>query len=64
MFTEHVMITIQYRYCGASISSCLHMSYVVLQLLPTAGAQSAGVSTPHSKYQIVVQHTTQSIKFA
>ncbi len=29
------------------------MSLVVLQLLPTWGAQRAGESTPHSKYKIV-----------
>jgi hypothetical protein len=41
------------------------MSPVVLQLLPTAGAQSAGVSTPHSKYKIVynIQYSKKFGKF-
>ncbi len=29
------------------------MSFVVLQLLPTLGAQRAGESTPHSEYKMI-----------
>ncbi len=35
------------------------MSLVVLQLLPTWGAQRAGESTPHSKYKIVYKYNIE-----
>jgi hypothetical protein len=65
---KEIRIYIRNVYDNPTISMLLSIKFqlsltsnVVLQLLPTLAAQSAGESTPHSKYEMTCSLVTKSV---